>query len=421
MSILQPQYVWFWVFDGFSIFKISAGIAILAVIFAGLKKKVDFSVYNNGIVWGLLGLLVLYYISDMVSPFQSFSSSVSSDLVIGIYLTIVIMFFVVLGLINNKRAAMGLAWSIIAITIYYAYWANDKYFSYNWAYFENGRLLGPFNSPYADGNALSIIFVIGLPFILFGIFAVKKVWLKALLILSLPFIWHGIILCASRGALLSAGVASLATAFMVRSKVFNIFIGIGVCLFIIDQGAQLTARTSNTIAVAQTESEEPINPRLISWKAGFDLSLKHPILGVGPERFQQAVRFYFPGRTPHVAHSTLINFLANLGYIAAFIYLYFFYKSWRLYKENNEILKQKFDESYEFLNKATFVSLIGFFVGAMFLDLIIFEPFYFLLILMVSVNYLLKKVHLTSEVENEKPVPNSPMNRRIRQTGAVQN
>jgi len=43
--------------------------------------------------------------------------------------------------------------------------------------------------------------------------------------------------------------------------------------------------------------------------------------------------------------------------------------------------------------------LLGFFVGAIFLDLIIFEPFYFI-VLLLSVNYFLIKS--TNEVHKEK-------------------
>ncbi|WP_371192497.1 O-antigen ligase family protein [Glaciecola sp. SC05] len=419
VSILQPQYIWFWVFDDISIFRISAGIAIVAWGIHMVRGGINWQIYNNGIFYGLLILLCIYYLSDLFTPFPSYGSRVGSELVMSIYTTIVLMFFIVLGLINHEKALKYLVWAIVAITLYYTYWANSNYLEGNWSQFAQGRLRGPNFSPYTDGNIFSIVFVIGLPFVLFAIYQVEKTWQKALLILAVPLIWHAMILCASRGALLSAAVSTLIAARMIKSKSFNVVLLVGALVFLIDQGGQMLSRTVTTVQQSETSANEPINPRVISWDIAFQLAKQYPILGVGPQRFLEASRTNFPGKSPHVPHNTFLNFSANLGIIAGFIYLTFFWISWKIYRWNKNALEKHPDKLHTYINKASFSSLMGFFVGSMFLDLIIFEPFYFLLLVIVANNFILKQ-KIANPTEQIATPPISKVDSNIALTKARQ-
>jgi O-antigen ligase len=400
VSILQPQYVWFWSFESFSVFKVTAGVAIVAWGIYLIKGTLEWGIYRNGIFFGFLFLLALYYLSDSLSPFQTYTASVNSTLVIDIYFTITLMSFIVLGVLNNEKALNTIVWVVILVTIYYAYWANYNYLTSNWSQFYQNRLLGPLGSPYRDGNTLSILYVVGMPFVLFGIFNFKTLWQKGLLIATMPLIWHALVLCASRGAFVAAAVSTLLAAFMLKSKKLNILLLVGFMIFIVTQGGQLLSRTASTVASAQTEDEEPLNPRLVSWEAAFKVFLKHPLTGAGPQRFEQASKYYFPGKTPHVAHNTLLNFAANLGFFGAFTYITFFYVSWKMYKSNRKLLEFTPNENFEFINKASLCSLVGFFVGALFLDLIIFEPFFFILLIIISNNYLIHKQSVSQDTSD---------------------
>jgi hypothetical protein len=402
VSILQPHYVWFWAFEGFSIFKISAGIAIIAWFIQMIRGQINWQVYNTGIFYAMCLIGLFFYVSDALSPFPNYSSMVGSSVVIEVYTTILIMSFVTLGLINNKTALKLLIFTLLFATIYYTYWANSAYLASDWTQFTSGRLDGPLGSPYRDGNIFSILFVIGLPFILFAIYQTDKKWQQILIIICIPFLWHALILCASRGALLSAGVSTLVAAWMIKSKAFNIVLIAGIFVFVVDQGGELLARTTETVRLAETRAEKPIDPRILSWEMGIELIKKHPVLGAGPQRFLEASRFYFPGRTPHVAHNTFLNFSANTGLITGITYLSFFWLSRKMYLWNKKALEKHPDELHSYVNKASICSLIGFFIGALFLDLIIFEPFYFLLLIIVLNHFLLKqKIAASAVVENK--------------------
>jgi O-antigen ligase len=277
-----------------------------------------------------------------------------------------------------------------------------QYFTSNWSQFVAGRLEGPAGSPYSDGNVFSVLYVIGLPFILFAIYQVDRTWQKALLILCIPLLWHALVLYASRGALLSAGVATIASAWMIKSKAFNVVLVAGFFVFVIDQGGQVISRASEAVQQSESGERKVVNPRIISWQVGLQLIGKHPITGVGPQRFLEASAFYFPGQTPHVAHNTFLNFSANTGLVTGFAFLSFFWVARKMYRWNKSTLDERPNSFYTYVNKASFCGLIGFFVGALFLDLIIFEPFYFLLLIIVANNFALKKSLITESTENER-------------------
>lgn len=389
VSILQPHRIWHWAFDSFSIFTVSAAIAILAWGGKILQGNMNWSVYKSGQFKSVILILVIFYLSNALTPFSTYFSLVSGDLVVETLTTIVIMYTVVLGLIDSEKALKYFGFMYIFVVLYFTYWANDHYFSGNWTMFEHGRLLGLRRSPYRDGNVMSILLTAGLGFVMFGVTYFKNKIIKSALILSIPLIWHALILFASRGALLSAASVTLFFVFVMKSKTLNVLVLAGFAVMLVWQGAMLTSRTTSTVAQAQQEDvDEPLNPRLVSWGVGLDIALEYPLLGAGPQRFQYASRLLFPGRSPHVAHNTFFNFAANTGLIAGFLYLYFFFCSYKQYRYVKERAEQSSILGY--INLSCAAGLIGYFVGALFLDLIIFEPFYFLLVL-ITANYYLAK------------------------------
>jgi len=395
VSLLQPQYIWFWSFESIPIFKITAALAILAWGIELSRGNVNWPVYKT---WQFKGILLIWawmHLSNFFSPFSNYYAGIGAEIVLGTMNTIVLMYFIILGLINNEKSLKWFAYVLILVGVYYTYWANDHYFSNNWSQFTSGRLDGPKRSPYGDGNALSIVLIVCMPFVLFGIQHFKHKWLQVLMILSLPLMWHALILLASRGALISAGVLTLFAAALMKSKMLNKVLVLGFLIIMVDQGGTLLQRTKSTVsAAAQSNSEEPLNPRLVSWKIGSQLIMKYPLFGAGPQRFQIASATHFPGQSIHVAHNTFLNFSANTGLLTGLIFISLFFTSFKQYKKVREITK--FDSTFHYINRSCAAALLGFFVGAIFLDLIIFEPFYFILAL-ISANYILAT---TSKMEN---------------------
>jgi O-antigen ligase len=380
MSVMAPQFIWFWIFEGIPAFTIAAGTAIVVFMWQTLNKKLDFSIYRYKQNLFLLIFWIMFNLSDYFSPIGEFRSATSSELVLYVFNIIILMYFISLPLITTEKALRVLALVFAGLILYYVYWSNTQYFEWNMRQFNQGRLMGPFKSPYNDENKFGMLFVTGMPFLLFGIFYFKSLIIRGLFGLGLLFLWHSIILTSSRGALVAVAVATLISYLLIKSRVFGILLVCGLIAAVIYQGGQLLTRTTETIDIANTQAEAPIDPRVQSWITGLGLIQKHPILGVGVQRFQEATRIYYPERNPYVAHNTFLNFAANTGLLNGIIYLAFY---WLQFKRFKRIRKSETDpnSTMSYVNNSTMVALTGFYVGSMFLDLIIYEPFYFLLLL----------------------------------------
>jgi O-antigen ligase len=397
MSIMAPQFIWFWIFDGVQAFKIAAGTAIVVFMWQALNKKLDFSVYRFKQNLLLLVFWIMFNLSDYLSPLGSFSSATSAELVIYNFNIIILMYFISLPLINSEQALKVLALLFASLILYYVYWSNTQYFDWNMRQFHQGRLMGPFKSPYFDENKFGMLFVTGMPFLLFGVFYFRSLIMRGLFGLGLLFLWHSIILTSSRGALVAVAVATLVSYLLIKSRVFGFLLVCGLIAAVIYQGGQLLTRTTETIDTANTQAEDAVDPRVQSWITGLGLIQKHPILGVGVQRFQQATRNYYPERKPYVAHNTFLNFAANTGLLNGIIYLAFY---WLQFKRFKRIRKSETDpnSTINYVNNSTMVALTGFYIGSMFLDLIIYEPFYFLLLL----GLLTEHIHKTKNINEEQ-------------------
>jgi O-antigen ligase len=400
-SLLQPQYIWFWIFQDIPIFRITAGLAILGLIFALAQKKASLEIYKNKQNFMILVIWIWMHLSNQFSPFSGSPASVSPDVVLSTINSILIMYFVLLPLSQSEKALKYLCYTFIMVGVYYIYWANAAYLNQEWYRFINGRLTGPNQSPYQDGNVLSTLIVMCLPFIILLYFRVERLIFKAAIVLAVPLGWHAMVLFSSRAALLASVVTLLLLAYVIRSKKASIIIVLSFVIFMGYQGALLLDRATETAESASLQANEPINPRLMSWEAGLRLIPEYPLFGAGVQMFEAATRVHFPEMTPHVAHNTFLNFSANTGLLTGILFLSLIYIGFKRLVSARRY-SESLDNIYYYALASSSTSLIGFFVCSIFLDLIIYEPFYIVLIInLVAFSKLKNSQDTKSSMRNE--------------------
>lgn len=397
MSIMAPQYIWPWIFEGIPAFTIVAISTIGAFALSLILGKLDLSIYKHKqnilllIIWGM------FHLSEIFSPFTSFYSAVGATLVLETLNTIMIMYFITLPLLSKPEHLKIICFLFMGIFIYYVYWSNDAYFNFDITRFGfNNRLLGPWKSPYRDENVFATLFVVGMPFLLFGLFLFKSTLLRAVLGMALLFSLHSIILTGSRGALVGVSAIVLFAYFLIKVRTYRILLVVGFILAIVYQGGQMLERTTDTINTAQQGEEEPIDPRIVSWTIGLELIKTYPILGAGVQRFQEASKVHFPQHKSQVAHNTFLCFAANTGLLTGLIYLYFYFLH---FKNFRFAIKHKVSEDplFDYFNNVFMTSLTGLYVCSIFLDLIIYESFYFLLLLNLLKDKLFRQKLISSQ------------------------
>ncbi|WP_440903470.1 O-antigen ligase family protein [Catenovulum sp. SX2] len=405
---------------------------------AAVQQRINFSIYWRKQNFALLFMWIMMHLSHKFSPFPEYFAGVRADIVLSAMNTIVIMYFVGLGILSHvadyKKIFFSMAIMFGGISVYYVYWANDLYFSYRWDMFTNGRLNSPRGTSIGDQNALSCLIVMGMPFILLGYFYLKNKWHKWACLAVLPVLWHALFLFGSRGAMLAV-VAT--TIFVLKTldnkkaqklalqqaehpeielsekkkenlqrfknaKMFKVFIGVGLAVALVIQGGAMIQRSTETAARAQAGGDEPLNPRLVSWAVGQKLIKEFPLLGAGPQRFQMASDSLYPGENVHVAHNTFLNFAANTGLPVGIMYLLMFWFNFKNYRYCSKNGIHKYPV-LEYTNKACGSALLAYFICALFLDLIIFEAFYFILMLNLAKLYVFEKLVLADkEQKNEQ-------------------
>lgn len=377
-SILQPQYVWFWAFDGIPAFKIFAGLALLSWIIQAAKGTISYEIYKLPINKALMLLTFLINLSHWLA---SYPGGVAAEIMQELFNIIMLMYFICIGLVANERAIKYICYGFILTGVYYGYDSNMAYFDMDWSRFQSGRLSGPSRGAYSDNNKFAILMVACFPFLLLGFFHFKSVWLKGLMVFGMAMIMHGIFLTGSRGGLLAVGAAVFFCTRSIKSKALNVVLLAGFVFVVLDQAGNVLGRSESVVTQTRTESEKPVNPRILSWSVGKDLIISNPLFGVGLHRFRIASMIEYPGKSPHVAHNTFITFAAGSGLACGIIYLFLFYKAYQMLKE---IRKMPSRSNYRYYAESAFAGLMGFFTGAIFLDMIVFEPFYYLLMIITA-------------------------------------
>ncbi|MBC8553024.1 MAG: O-antigen ligase family protein [Candidatus Brocadiales bacterium] len=401
VSLLQPQSIWFWAFQGFSVFKIFAGISFFSFIIAIAKKSVDFSILKNKQNLAILIIFIMVHLSDIFSPFDVYYGVFGAKFLFATLNPVIIFYFITqLTLNGNENHLRYMIYAFIGILLYYIYWSNDAYFNFDVTKFTQQRLNGPLYSPYFDENKFAVLFVIGFPFLVFGYFYTKKIIPKLGLGIAAALSLHSIFLTGSRGGLLAIGICTLMIAKLIQSKKYSIIMILAFIIALSLYGGSVLFRSEQTINAAQ--SEEEVNPRLRSWTIGYEIIKQYPILGVGASRFQHASIVMFPEfNSSYVAHNTFFQIASNSGLLAGILYLWIYYYNIKIFRRavKNNISQYPF---LDYANKSIFVSLSGFYFCSIFLDMLIFEGYYFLLILSITTHHIFLRKSSNQTVASKK-------------------
>lgn len=381
-SLLQPQALWPWRFDGIPIFKIFAGLTLIIACYQLFTRKAQLSIYRSGFTYAMVALFLARNTSHHFAPFgaQDPNEQFFVDLIVSITNTIFVMYMATLAILNNESHLKTMATILAGSACYFVFWANMPYLEQDWSRFHQGRLLGLDSSQYADGNVLSVLLVMAYPFLAMSFFRSKSLTNKLALSFTILMLWHALFLFGSRGALLGLCVTSVflykyITSPMTKTILISAFLGA-----VLTQGGAMLERSTETIETSRQDTGEPLNPRLVSWEVGRDLFINYPVFGVGPGSFLIASTALYPGRSPHVAHNTLISIAAESGAIAALAFIALLIGAWKTYKlikTNKDFVSVELRQ----INEASFAAVAGYIVCSIFLDLAIFEPFFFLIIM----------------------------------------
>jgi probable O-glycosylation ligase (exosortase A-associated) len=257
-----------------------------------------------------------------------------------------------------------------------------------------------------DNNALALAFAMTLP-LLAGLAAGDKArWVRTTAGIMIPFTVLAIVFTFSRGGFLTLGVVGI----LIVLRTGRPLLAIGLALVsaagffaFTREGFQESIR-----ARAQTISEYEEDPsatgRLSAWRTAWKMSQDYPVFGVGPENFMEVYSQYGePGEKVKVTHNSYLQFLSESGWPAVILYAALFL----IPMLNLERMRHQRDPPWlAGYASGIQISMVGYGVGSLFLDMAYFDLFYHLVAISVCLDVAAQRaVEEPREDEGERPAP----------------
>jgi len=384
IGILNPQSIWWWSFEGLRPVYWVLLPTLVGVVLMGVRGKLRWEALANVRVVCMLVIWLTGMVSWWLAPYSLTAAAEgeydtrAAAFIMENLSKIVLLALIATVCVRTPKQLRAMAAVMLLSGLYLTWWINDRYF-FNGAW---GRLGGPMaldgSGTYVDENFMGTMLVATLPFAWYAAFAARRLWLRLALWLSIPFIWHGLFLTGSRGALLALGAAML--VIVVRMKRRSLGIAL-VVLFAIAFVWQAGEVMKNRAASIDDYSEDvSATGRLEAWEAGGRMMVNNIVTGVGPGAFLRAFPD-FSDSQPRQAHNTFVQFGAEFGlfaFIATAVLLGSCIASlWRIKPVGLFGTTEPVDSDV-YMREATLAAIFGVTVSALFLSLQLFEVMYFL-------------------------------------------
>jgi len=290
-----------------------------------------------------------------------------------------ILCFLISQTVNTPRRVRAFLLVFLATNAILAVIAFPKLFFQYDVVVETTLGLGDF---LGDGNDFALALNVAIPLAFFLLWAGKSLKMRAFAFGILLMLVANVVLSGSRGgtvALASIGVFSLVK---VRKRVLSLIV---VIVFVGGILALAPTRYFDRMATIRGyEQDASAQGRIFAWKAGVEMALDHPLVGVGPGNFSESYRMiYRPPlarvRSAIAAHSVYFQILGELGFpgiLCLLLFVFFNLRDNRRIRKNLVGKEDDFSRLAHTTSLALDVSLIAFLVGGTFLSAAYYPHFY---------------------------------------------
>jgi putative inorganic carbon (HCO3(-)) transporter len=233
------------------------------------------------------------------------------------YWTLTLFLFLVVQMIDSRAAFMRALRVLSVSAIVGAVWASVQFLDGSVA-----RASGPISDP----NDFAYFLAAVLPFVAYLFTSEPRrrwLWGTGLACLAL-----GILGSSSRGAFVALAITAL-WAILTRRVAPTVVVGTlaAIALMAVLALGLSTAKTSQNLQVRENGLSTSVSLREVYWSAALRMSANHPLLGIGPGRFE-ALSPGYVRNTPKLEHEVAVNntylgVLSEDGAIALLLFLGF--------------------------------------------------------------------------------------------------
>ena len=243
----------------------------------------------------------------------------------------------------------------------------------------------------SDNNAISVALVMIIPLMFYLRSISSSIWIKRALLASSGLSALAVLGSHSRGAFLAVTAMAVFLWFKSNKKILSTVVA--VVLVPLALGFMPESWTSRMQSIDSYEQDTSALGRLNAWKAAINIANDRPLIGGGFELYNPTVfAKYAPDPLDvHSAHSIYFQILGEHGYVGLTLFLALGVVAWLT--ANRVIKRSRLSPENAWagaLGQAVQVSLIGYAVGGLFVNIAYWEIQYYEIIALMVVNGLLK-------------------------------
>ncbi len=295
-------------------------------------------------------------------------------------------------LINSRNRLLYLVWVFVAILLFVSCYGL----------MHGGR--GPGGS-ISDENDLCLFLVTFLPFVFFLVTQQKKKLAKFILFAIVLIVLLATVATFSRGGFVGLVAMGAVYWWYGKRKLLIMFCFALLILVASIYGGEAYRQDMTTVT---DTSEGTASERLLSWEAGWNMFIDHP-LGVGGNNFPVHFSDYQPpelrrnmwGRVAHSLWFTLIPETGIVGILIYFLIIRLNYKDLKLLLNLHNPNPRKTNDNFYYSFSITMIaSFVGFFASASFLAVLYYPEFWYLTAIVVATkNLAIKAFNQSSAVQ----------------------
>ncbi len=391
-AIVRPESMWYWSLPRGGQYSRIVAIALL-IGWAG-RGFGDWRFGRGGaIVYCMIGFWLWAIASTL---FAATNTDVGFTFVEN-QAKVLLPFLVGATIINSLKQLKQVAWTLALSQGYVALEMNLSYYDGF-----NRMQFGNFGGMDNNCNAIAMVCGAGLAFFL-GLNA-PKLWQRLIAWAGAGLMAHSVMFAFSRGGMLGLVLTGIITFILIpkRPRHFAIF-ALAVVLGLRLAGPEVTDRFVSAFADEQ-ERDASAQSRVEMWDACWDLMLKKPVFGAGPDHWTGIYSREY-GWGVKEAHSLWFQTGAEMGFVGLSLLLAFYgfalVRLWPFVYVHRTVPDPWFHD----LARMVIASLVGFGVAATFVSLEGLElPYYVTLLSAVGLK-LLSRWEETGEWDEEILAP----------------
>lgn len=290
----------------------------------------------------------------------------------------IILYFLVVNLITNKKQLTQVIWCFIILGTILAVLGIYEHFSgvpiLQYAVEREARRVHQAeiyrtSGVFGEHGDYAMYLIVIIPFIFGIIFSKRNIFVKNLLFISLALIIIAIIFSYSRAGM----IAMLAVLFFFVLKLKKKGV-IAIASFFLISLMLLPLIPSRYWEHAKTvfdTNNETIRVRINLTKTAWQMILKHPLTGIGFRNFQPEFYYYAPPEAVYTVNVEPVNLfvqvMAENGILALLLLIGLIVNSIIYLDKAVSVFKSKKEEELAAISSAIKISFLGFLVGYQFL------------------------------------------------------